>query len=112
MYRDLIRRAYRQRIGTRRRLLNDRESNVLHYLLDRTIPPSPFTNEPEPSVLFNDLYRSSFFRANYGDVTRRTVLRELNRLSELGFLRFRTEGEQMLVELDFDAITRHPSVGE
>lgn len=109
LYSELIRKGSERRVGKRRRLLNSREGNLLRYLLDLTPPPSPFSNETEPSVLFSNLVGSAFFRANYGSVTRRTVLRELRRLSDLGYIRYMLvpgTGDDLLVELSFDAITK------
>jgi len=108
MYRDLIRRAHEMHVGPRRRLLNDREQNLLHYLLDSTPPPSPFTDVAEPAVTLARLISSTFFRTNYEDVTRRTVSRELNRLAELGFIHYRrVDGGDMVVDLNFEAVARH-----
>ena len=55
--------------------------------------------------LLNDRYVESAYR----NVTRRTLVRELIRLSELGFIRFtRDESVQdHVVELDFGAISRY-----
>jgi Fic family protein len=45
-YRELIRRSLDKRVGKRRRLLNKREAEVLHQILDHTKPSDPFSNEP------------------------------------------------------------------
>jgi len=108
MYRELIRQCYDRRVGKRRRLLNDRETRLLHHLLDRTPPPSPFTDEPETSVTTRELTASQFFRLNYGNVTWRTINREINRLAQLGFVRYhQIATDDWRIELDFSAIARY-----
>lgn len=106
-YRELIRRCSEIRTGKRRRLLNAREARVLHRLLDITKPADPFSDEPAKEVTFKELL--DYCVPLYDGRTIRTVLRELTRLSELGFLRFTGESEldTWRVSVNFSAIERY-----
>jgi Fic family protein len=82
-YRDLIRRCMDQRVGKRRRLLNGREAQLLHSLLDISEPADPFSDQPARVTTDNDLFM--LFNALYRGKTIRTWVRELIRLEELGW---------------------------
>ncbi len=107
-YRELIRRCEQQRVGAKRRLLNQREAAVLHRILDLSRPPDPFSSEPARIVsLRGDLER--VIDQYYGDRTPRTMVRELKRLAQLGFLKFEPSAatHDLQVLIDFDAIAKY-----
>jgi len=106
MYRELIRNHQNRRIGPRRRQLNEREANLLHFLLDQTRPPSPFSDEAPREIRFPELIASPFIQQTYGRYTPRTMVRELSRLAREGYLTFSrsdTDGE-WYVKINFGAI--------
>ena len=109
VYRDMAMKATGIKVGERRRLLNEREFGLLHFLLEETEPEDPFADEPSRRVPLAELLDSPFVRQVYLRVTRRTFVRELRRLADHGFIRFEhdpsTEG--LVVEIDFDAVGRH-----
>jgi Fic family protein len=106
-YRDLIRRCTEQRVGKRRRLLNDREAHLLHGLLDVSEPADPFSDQPAREAAGEDLRRLSL--SLYRGKTTRTLLRELLRLEELGFIALVGDGPvtDWRVSIRFDAIERY-----
>lgn len=106
VYRDTTMRAHSQKAGKRRRVLNDREYNLLTFLLDETEPEDPFAEKPSKQISFADLLTSPYVRSAYRSVTPRTFRRELTRLADLGFIRFTTPPgtDQPIIELDFSAI--------
>ena len=106
VYRDMLRRAANRRIGKRRKLLNQREYNLLHFLLTETEPSDPFSDSPSKRIQLSYLRGVDYVRGAYTDVTDRTFVRELLRLGELGFIKV-TRDEQLsdwIIELDFKAI--------
>ena len=109
VYRDTLRRAYDQRVGQRRRVLNDREYSLLTFLLDETEPEDPFSEKPSKQISFVDLMASPYVRYTYRSVTRRTFRRELVRLADRGFILFSfpEAGGEPIIELDFSAIGRY-----
>ncbi len=107
MYRNTLTRAYNQRVGPRRRVLNQREYGLLEYLTRITEPSDPFAKEPSREIRFPDLVSDPYVLQVYRKVTRRTFLRELNRLVELGFLKLAGEPGVRTVELDFNAIGKY-----
>ena len=88
------------RVSERRHLLNHREFALLDYLLSETEPTDPFSEQPSTQIQLADLVRSPYVRGTYHDVTRRTFIREIRRLAELGF-----------ITLDDDAGSGHQFVG-
>ncbi len=108
MYRQMLVSNFNRRISERRRMLNEREYQLLLYLLDATEPVDPFSERPSRKVSFDELMSSGYVRGAYGNVTTRTFVRELNRLSNLGFIKieFKKRAE-LLVEIDFEAIAKH-----
>lgn len=112
LYRDMMTRSLGEKVGKRRRLLNHREYLLLDFLLQETEPDDPFSSEhPLWAITLSDLEASPFVRAGYGKVTRRTFLRELARLEELGFI-FTHNSEdagEPIIGLDFEAIAIHGS---
>jgi Fic family protein len=104
-YRNLVHRAGGLRVGKTRRLLNRREQALLEYLLDLSEPQDPFT---ATRVLpLAELLRDAFIREKYHEVSRRTLLRELGRLEEVGFLHYEDAAGAATVELNFHVITRY-----
>lgn len=109
VYRAMLVRAYNQKTGERRRVLNNREYNLLDYLINKTEPIDPFSDNPSRQIKFPELRQSKYIMQAYGDVTARTFWRELLRLSEMHFIKF-VKGEDQdapIVELDFSAIGRY-----
>ena len=106
VYRNMLTQALGERISKRRRLLNVREYQLLEFLLHETEPEDPFSDEPSRQIRLDALLDSPYVRAAYRDVTQRTFVRELMRLTDLGFLKFahRPESDDHTVEVDFGAI--------
>ena len=109
VYRTMIGHAFNKKTGARRRLLNQRESNLLEFLLSETEPVDPFSDTPSRSISLSELLEANYVQSAYRDVTRRTFHRELTRLGELGFIEFtRDESVQdWIVKLDFGAISKY-----
>ena len=109
VYRRLMVRALNRRVGARRRLLNQREYNLLDFLSRETVPSDPFSDLPSRTIRFSELLDADYVRAAYRTVTRRTFQRELTRLGELGFIQIASSESvrDWVVALDFDAISRH-----
>ncbi|OFW02892.1 MAG: hypothetical protein A3I61_11795 [Acidobacteria bacterium RIFCSPLOWO2_02_FULL_68_18] len=110
VYRTMLVRAFNKKTSDRRRVLNQREYNLLDYLLLATEPMDPFSERPSRTIKFAELREAPYVKEAYKDVTPRTFLRELLRLSELGFIGFRKEddtGGELVVDLDFGAIGKH-----
>ena len=109
VYRTTIGRAFNKRMGARRRLLNQRESSLLEFLLSETEPSDPFSDTSSRKISLSELMEAGYVRAAYQNVTTRTFRRELMRLGELGFIEF-TRDESVrdwVVELDFGAISKY-----
>ena len=109
VYRTMIIRAFSKRMGPRRRLLNQREYNLLDFLLSETEPVDPFSDASSRKISLSELLEANYVQSAYRNVTRRTFHRELIRLGELGFIEFtRDESVQdWVVELDFGAISKY-----
>ena len=109
VYRTMLVRAFNKRTGVRRRLLNQREYNLLSFLLDETEPVDPFSDEPSRKLTLSELLEARFVKTAYQNVTRRTFQRELVRLGDLGFIRFTKQEsvEDSVVELDLSAISKY-----
>ena len=109
VYQTMIIRAFSKRMGPRRRLLNQREYNLLDFLLSETEPVDPFSDSPSRKISLSELLEANYVQSAYRNVTRRTFHRELIRLGELGFIEFtRDESVQdWVVELDFGAISKY-----
>ena len=108
MYRQMLVASHSRKISPRRRLLNDREVQLLRFLLDETEPEDPFADNPSRRVTLDEVFDSAFMQAAYGSVTVRTVVREFSRLGELGFIKFDTEKRGgFWVEIDFNAIGKY-----
>ena len=109
VYRTMIGRAFNKKTGARRRLLNQRESSLLDFLLSETEPVDPFSDSPSRRISLSELLEANYVQSAYRNVTRRTFHRELIRLMELGFIDF-TKDESIqdwVVELDFGAISKY-----
>lgn len=107
IYRDTLVRALNQRVGPRRRVLNQREYQLLDFLLTETEPVDPFADEPSRKIGYAELRQSPYITSVYRDVTARTIFRELVRLGDMGFIKFVRDGTEPVVELDFGAIGRY-----
>ena len=109
VYRAMLARAFNKKTGDRRRLLNQREYNLLDYLLHATEPTDPFSENPSRKIQLTELRETPYIKAAYKDVTPRTFFRELIRLGQLGFIVFtREEGiDSAIVELNFEAIGKY-----
>lgn len=112
VYRLTLTRARDERVGKRRRLINDREHGLLVFLLEKTEPIDPFSESPSSQVCLSELVDSPFVQTVYRAVTPRTFVRELTRLAKLGFIVFEadTESSEFIVDLDFGAIGKYGSV--
>ena len=109
VYRTMLVRAFNARIGPRRKALNQREYNLLDFLITETEPVDPFSDIPSRQVKFAELRASPYIREAYKDVTNRTFWRELLRLADTGFIKFTFTDDRdgPLLELDFDAIGKY-----
>ena len=109
VYRNTMLKAYNRRVGQRRRMLNEREYNLLTFLLDETKAEDPFAANPSKQVSFAALLASPYVRSAYRSVTSRTFRRELTRLADLGFILFTArEGvDEASIGLDFSAIAKY-----
>ena len=109
VYRTMLVRALNRKMGVRRRLLNQREYQLLSFLLDETEPVDPFSDEPSRKLTLSELLEANFVSMAYQNVTRRTFQRELIRLGELGFIKFtrREPAQDWVVELDLGAISKY-----
>lgn len=107
-YRDLIRRCSERRVGPRRRLLNEREAKVLHRLLDLSRPTDPFADVPAREVTLHRDFGNILWSI-YTDRTERTMLREITRLRELGFIKFErtVDTSDWRLLIDFEAIAKY-----
>jgi Fic family protein len=109
VYRTTLLRALSTRMSSRRKLLNQREYDLLDFLLTETEPADPFSERASRQITFSELSASRFIQHAYKTVTTRTFVRELFRLAELGFIHFE-KAEQIqdwIVEIDFNAIGRY-----
>lgn len=110
VYRQTLHRAFNQRVGPRRKLLNQREWNLLDFLLNETEPSDPFSENPSRKVrVYAELKEARYIQTAYKNVTPRTFYRELTRLGDLGFITFTRDDEanDWVVEIDFSAIGKY-----
>jgi len=109
VYRATLVRAFNTHTSSRRHLLNQREHNLLHYLLTNTEPEDPFSDSGSRQITYGELVASAYITEAYKHVTSRTFVRELSRLRDLGFIHFIAEGPARgwTIEIDFDAIGRY-----
>lgn len=108
VYRQMIEQCRRTYLSPRRRVLNDREFNLLAYLLAETEPTDPFSESGTQQVKYLDLLSSHYFRGAYSGRAQRTFVRELSRLEGEGFIKLTRDGHTTeTVELDFSAITKY-----
>jgi Fic family protein len=108
MYRQMLVSTFNKRVSERRRMLNEREHQLLLYLLHETEPIDPFSQNPSRRIKFDDLLQSGYVKGAYSNVTRRTFIRELIRLHDLGFIKVDDENRrELIVEIDFAAIARY-----
>ena len=109
IYRTMLLRAFNKRVGSRRRLLNQREFSLLTFLITVTEPIDPFSESPSRKISFSELKEAEYVQAAYRGVTARTFYRELNRLGQRGFISFTRDDalKDWIVELDFNAIAKY-----
>ena len=113
VYRQMISQNNRKRLGPRRRVLSDREYNLLTFLLAETEPIDPFSASPSRQITLPELLESQYIKGAYSKVAPRTLRRELVRLDTEGFIKFTGDARNAasiasLVELDFGAIAKYP----
>ena len=108
VYRQMIEQCRRTYLSPRRRVLNDREFNLLNYLLAETEPTDPFSESGTRQVRVRDLLGSQYYRAAYSGRSQRTFARELSRLREQGFIKLPLDSSSSeTIELDFNAIAQY-----
>jgi Fic family protein len=109
VYRTMLVRAFNQRVGERRKVLNQREYHLLDFLINQTEPIDPFSSAPSKRIPLSELVDASYIKGAYRRVTPRTFRRELVRLGQLGFIKFTWDEtlKDSIVELDFDAIGKY-----
>ena len=107
VYRATLVRAFNQRAGKRRRIINQREYGLLDFLLQETEPTDPFAEAPSRRIEFSDLRQAPYVKGVYKSVTPRTFYRELIRLAEMGFIKFSVQEQEPTIEIDFEAIGKY-----
>jgi Fic family protein len=109
VYRAMLVRAFNKRIGSYRRLLNQREYNLLDFLLSETEPVDPFSENPSRTLKVSELSEAKYVRGAYAKVTSRTFHRELDRLGALGFIHIARDeaAKDWTLELNFGAIGQY-----
>ena len=109
IYQRMLVQARDIKVSPRRRLLNQREYNLLNFLLRETEPSDPFSDTPSRRIELLELLNDHYLQTAYQNVTRRTFQRELIRLRDLGFIKFTMDGavQDWVVELDFGVISKY-----
>lgn len=108
MYRQMLLSNFNKRVSTRRRMLNQREYQLLLWLLDETEPVDPFSESPSRRIDLDELLDLGYVKGAYGNVTKRTFTRELVRLATHGFIKLNVEKpREPSIEIDFGAIGRY-----
>lgn len=108
IYRDMLGRARQAKISPRRRLINEREYNLLDFLVWETEPDDPFSDRPSKRLRLKELLESPYLREAYKNVSTRTFTRELIRLKECDFIKFsEAASDDLVVEMDFEAIGKY-----
>ena len=107
VYRATLVRAFNQRAGQRRRVINQREYGLLDFLLQETEPLDPFTEEPSRKIDYSELRDAPYVKSVYRNVTVRTFHREPTRLAAMGFIKFSIQEREPTIEIDFGAIGRY-----
>lgn len=109
IYQRMLVQARDIKVSPRRRLLNQREYNLLNFLLRETEPSDPFSDTPSRRIELFELLQDRYLQSAYRNVTRRTFHRELIRLRSLGFIKFTLDDavQDWVVELDFGAISKY-----
>ena len=77
--------------------------------MTETQPIDPFSDNPSRQIKLKDLYTLRYIQSVYENVTRRTFVREILRLSGLGFITFTQDkaAKDWIVELDFGAVAKY-----
>lgn len=110
VYKDMLSQACSKRVGQRRRVINQREYTLLIFLITQTEPIDPFSDDPSRTLGITDVFESMYIQEVYKNVTKRTFVRELLRLSKLEFIKYREsrdDGGEVVIELDFRAIEKY-----
>ena len=109
IYQRMLVQARDIKVSPRRRLLNQREYNLLNFLLRETEPSDPFSDTPSRRIELLELLQDHYLQSAYQNVTRRTFQRELIRLRDLGFIKITLDDavQDWVVELDFGAISKY-----
>jgi Fic family protein len=109
VYRAMLVRAFNTRIASYRRLLNQREYDLLDFLLTETEPIDPFSENPSRQLSVSELRKARYVTIAYKNVTDRTFNRELERLGALGFISVKRDdaAKDWILELDFEAIGKY-----
>ena len=108
VYKQMIEQCRRTYLSPRRRVLNEREFNLLTYLLTETEPTDPFSESGTRQIRFRDLLGSQYYRTAYSGRSQRTFARELSRLREQGFIKLPLDtNSSETIELDFNAIAKY-----
>ena len=107
MFRNALTRARNHRVGPRRWALNQREHDLLEFLVRTTEPSDPFVEEPSRRITFIELVSDPYVRTVYQRVKPRTFRREVTRLVEQGFIKAVDLEGELTVELDFRAIEKY-----
>jgi len=109
VYRAMLVRAFNTRIASYRRLLNQREYDLLDFLLTETEPIDPFSENPSRQLSVSELRKARYVTIAYKNATDRTFNRELERLGALGFISVKRDdaAKDWILELDFEAIGKY-----
>lgn len=108
LYRQMLVSNYNTKVSPRRRMLNEREYQLLSYLLDETEPIDPFSQNPSLEISLNDLLDSRYVKGAYKNVTQRTFTREIIRLSTWGFIKVgHGASRELTVAVDYEAIAKY-----
>lgn len=108
VYRNMLAQARRKKISERRRLINEREYNLLDSLISETEPDDPFSDHPSKALDVRTFLESPYIREIYKNVSFRTSVRELVRLREFGFIKLsEAAAGGWAIEPDFEAIGKY-----
>lgn len=107
LYRRMLDEALHKRISERRMLLNEREYNLLSYLLRSTESQEILANQRSHRIKLLELLDDPLTTALYKGKTRRTIQRELDRLEKNGFIQFEKRDGEIFVAIDYDAIGKY-----
>ncbi|MFA5032406.1 MAG: Fic family protein [bacterium] len=109
MYRNLIYSANKQKISARRRLLSDRETSMLLYILEQEPAIDPFVDIASPELWFSEFVENALIKKLYADKSNKTLLRELIALQTKGFIDYQKDNTKndYKISINFGAISRY-----